>query len=204
METEKTTPTIEQARVMQYVFDLFNDNLFAGALPQVIMNFSRSSKRTVAFFAPERWKKPGGEYVHEISLCPRFLDRGLDEIFSSLVHEQCHLWQHRFGKPSRGGYHNRQWAEKMIEIGLQPKCSSGGDTGQSCSHEIIPHGKFLKVFEAIDQETVDMIKALEPPILKAKQTRVKYLCEKCTTIIYGKPSLNLVCGDCNVQYKLVI
>jgi len=28
-----------------------------------------------------------------------------------------HDWQKEFGKPGRGRYHNREWAEKMKEIG---------------------------------------------------------------------------------------
>ena len=36
-----------------------------------------------------------------------------------------HLWQHHRGTPGRGRYHNQEWAEKMIEIGLMPT-----DTGK--------------------------------------------------------------------------
>jgi hypothetical protein len=41
-------------------------------------------------------------------------------ILSTLVHEMVHVWQETYGNPSRRGYHNRQWAEKMREVGLQP------------------------------------------------------------------------------------
>ena len=30
----------------------------------------------------------------------------------------CHQWQQHFGKPSRNGYHNKQWADKMESVGL--------------------------------------------------------------------------------------
>ena len=62
------------------------------------------------------------------------------EWHSTLVHEMCHLWQEDFGKPSRGGYHNRQWADKMIQVGLMPTDTGepGGQlTGQRVTHYII-------------------------------------------------------------------
>src|SRR5262245_14971271 len=35
------------------------------------------------------------------------------QILSTLVHEMVHGEQHHYGKPSRGGYHNKQWADWM-------------------------------------------------------------------------------------------
>jgi hypothetical protein len=31
-----------------------------------------------------------------------------------------HLWQHHHGKPSRTGYHNKEWATMMKAVGLIP------------------------------------------------------------------------------------
>ena len=56
-----------------------------------------------------------------------------------------HLWQHIFGKPSRGRYHNVQWAKKMKEIGLYPSDTGeagGKETGDKVSHYIINDGRF--------------------------------------------------------------
>ena len=35
-----------------------------------------------------------------------------------LVHEMVHLWHHHEGKPSRSGYHNTDWADKMATVGV--------------------------------------------------------------------------------------
>jgi predicted SprT family Zn-dependent metalloprotease len=62
----------------------------------------------------------------EIALNPvTFRERTDREIASTLAHEMVHLWQEQFGKPSRNGYHNKQFANKMEEIGLKPS-----DTGK--------------------------------------------------------------------------
>ncbi|BCM24153.1 peptidase [Methyloradius palustris] len=80
----------------------------------------------MGFFSPTRWRNLKGNHAHEISLNPTyFLSKNLIEIFQTLVHEQCHLWQFEHGQPSRFGYHNQEWARKMKSVGLIPS-----DTGQ--------------------------------------------------------------------------
>ena len=72
-----------------------------------------------------------------------------ESIISTLVHEMAHVWQETYGDPSRRGYHNRQWAEKMREIGLQPSSTGepgGRETGQSMTHYILPDGRYTKTY----------------------------------------------------------
>ncbi len=73
----------------------------------------------------------------EIALNPRYFhDRPVTEVLSTLAHEMVHLWQHHYGKPGRGRYHNRQWAERMKAIGLQPS-STGKEGGQETGDAVI-------------------------------------------------------------------
>ena len=58
-----------------------------------------------------------------------------------------HLWQHHFGKPSRTGYHNREWAVKMRAIGLIPSDTGepgGKEIGQRVTHYIEEGGAFAR------------------------------------------------------------
>ncbi len=58
-------------------------------------------------------------------------------MLATLAHEMVHLWQHHFGKPGRGRYHNKEWAEKMKSIGLQPTTTGkddGAETGDVMGH----------------------------------------------------------------------
>lgn len=92
------------------------------------------------------------------------------EWHSTLVHEMCHLWQEDFGKPSRGGYHNRQWADKMIQVGLMPTDTGepGGQlTGQRVTHYIIPDGKFEQVFKTLSSEDLQNLRLRYKPTLAA-------------------------------------
>lgn len=203
MKNIETSPTVRNARQLQKAFDYFNQSLFKNELPNVLLNLSRAGKTTAGFFWENQWKdNDSGEKIHELSLCPKFLQREIDVVFSTLVHEMAHLWQTEHGKTSRNGYHNRQWADKMLEVGLTPKANGakGGMTGQSVSHEITPDGSFARVYAEMPEEFKMAFTNLEQEKKPKKATRTKYTCPKCGSIAYGKPNLGIICKSCAVMF----
>src|SRR6185312_13465100 len=113
--------TSQQYLDFQNAFDFFNAELFGGALPQVLVTLQRHA-RARGYFSPERFHGRGNKTtIHEIALNPDcFCDSSDEYILSTLVHEQAHLWQQAHGNPPRRCYHDKEWAAKMKEIGLQP------------------------------------------------------------------------------------
>ncbi len=222
------TPTEEQFQALNQAYQYFNQQLFNGQLAGCILNFSRK-RNTHGFMAPERWRRVGKiEYsTHEISLTPTTLSRTPIEVFSALVHEMAHLWQWDFGKPSRSGYHNREWANKMIEIGLMPSDTGkvgGKQTGQSVTHFIIKGGAYEKAFKTMPEKYTlpftslegDMMKSLRGSLTSGKvgklsgkstptkgRSKTKYSCPSCKVNVWGKPNLNLICKDCQQEFKTV-
>jgi hypothetical protein len=70
------------------------------------------------------------------------------ELLQTLVHEQVHQWQFQCGKPSLRTYHNREWADKMLAIGLIPSDTGrpgGRMTGQKMADYPDEGGAFLGV-----------------------------------------------------------
>ena len=148
--------TTIQFKTLDDLYQFYNDAIFNGELSECIVNMSRHGG-AFGFFAANRWRGDGQEkkVVHEISINPDFMNREDRDWHSTLVHEMCHLWQEDFGRPSRGGYHNSQWADKMIQVGLMPSDTGeagGKRTGQSITHYIIPGGKFEQVFNTLSRE----------------------------------------------------
>jgi predicted SprT family Zn-dependent metalloprotease len=145
MEPKITKPTHEFYGQLQQAYDWFNRELFNNALPSCLITVQRE-RNTMGYFSPLRWSHGGKKDVHEIALNPAyFANKKVIEIFQTLVHEQCHLWQHEFGSPSRGGYHNQEWANKMESFGLMPSSTGtpgGKKTGQSMSDYVIETGRF--------------------------------------------------------------
>ena len=107
MAKTKKTPTNAQFEAFESAYQYFNEVLFAYELPDVILNLSRKSK-AMGFAAPNRWvradrtkmvdlSKPetistsSGVEMHELSINPEILCLSLIEVYSTLVHEQCHI-----------------------------------------------------------------------------------------------------------------
>lgn len=202
----KADPTTEQFTAYQAMYAYFNRVLFAGQLAPVILNFSRASARTLGFFAPKRWGR-GADSTHEISLCPSYLAlRPPKETASTLVHEMAHAWQEEHGKPGRGRYHNQEWADKMKAIGLQPTATGelgGPETGDSMTHVIVKGGPFDRAYDAMPKDCQLPWTSFdrEKSKTKRKPSKVKFTCATCGCNAWGKPTLSLMCGDCEEQME---
>lgn len=201
-----TSPTAETYKTLNSAYEYFNKNLFDGKLPACLITMQRKSKAR-GYFCPERFetRKEEASYCHEIALNPaHFKDRSDEEIISTLVHEMVHLWQEEYGHPPRKNYHNREWAEKMEEIGLIPSNTEeegGRKTGQSMSHYIDPNGKYTRQAGAF-LATVPPLSYQDRPVIKPttkSKNKVKYTCPKCGMNAWGKEDISIVCGNDKVE-----
>jgi ribosomal protein S27AE len=112
----------------------------------------------------------------------------------------CHVWQETFGKAPRKGYHDRKWAAKMKEVGLQPSSTGeegGAETGQSVSHYIIPEGHFAQAYAKLAASGFHLHWQSIPASGRAvKPTRMKFTCPECGQNAWAKPDARLICGQC--------
>ena len=199
-----STPTEEQIEAFQAIFNHFNRELFAEALPPVMLVFSRGrSHRTSGHFAPKRWSD-GSTQLDEISLNPDALDQPAQEIAATIVHEMCHLWQSIHGKPSRSGYHNNEWAKKMEAVGVVPSNTGqpgGRRVGQQMADYPIEGGAFLRAFAQLQRSlpfSSGFKRATKAGGRDSSKTR--YTCPQCRVNIWGKLGLAVICGGCQVAF----
>lgn len=201
-------PTNDTYKTLNLAYEFFNKELFDGKLPGCLITMQRKGK-ALGYFCAEQFETRKEEKfsVHEISLNPsHFKDRTDEQIISTLVHEMAHLWQQEFGNPPRRGYHDKEWGEKMRDIGLIPSntgAEGGKPVGQSMSHYIEEGGRYerlISVFlashqlEYQDRPAADALKA-------KKKNKVKYVCPECEMKAWGKPGISLICGDCEVKLE---
>lgn len=141
-------PTSTAYSELQQAYDLYNQRLFGGNLPDCLITLQRKS-RTMGYFASAQFANREGEVTDEIAINPEyFAVIPLVEILQTLVHEMVHLFQKHFGSPSRKTYHNAEWAAKMEAIGLMASSTGrvgGKKTGQTMSDYVIPGGLFEQV-----------------------------------------------------------
>ena len=198
-------PTTQTYTSLATAYDFFNRELFSGSLPPCLITMQRH-KNAYGYFSGDRFANTADpkEITDEIALNPtHFATQKPTKVLSTLVHEMAHLWQHHYGKPPRKGYHDRQWAAKMQEIGLIPTATGeegGKETGQKMTHIIEENGHFARA--------VSKFLAEHPAILysdrsqndaarkKKAASKTKYTCPGCGLNAWAKPDAALVCGAC--------
>ena len=205
------TPTLLHYGEFQRAFSYFNERLFPGlldAVPECLIVMTRK-KGVHGYLAKSRWaNSETGELLHELALNPLTLGvRPAEEALGTLVHEMVHAWQIAHGKKApRKGYHNKEWAEAMEEIGLIPSVSGypdGKKTGQSVGHYIESGGAFAqKAAILIDTGwTVPHFDIPEEEKEKKKNSRPKYVCMQCGIQAWAKPGLQLSCNNCETSLQ---
>jgi len=228
---DEYSPVFDLAPRFQEAFDFFNGELFGGRLPKVLITTQRH-RGANGFFCADSYQErafddkglpePPKFTVHEIAMMPDAMFGRTDrEVLSTLVHEMCHLEQQELGKPSRNGYHNKEWAKYMKAVGLEPSSEGkydvrnpalteeerkaaveGTSTGQKVSHFILPGGKFDRACGALQDRGFTLLLQQAPILhIKPPKSKVKYTCPDCGLRAWAKPGSSLACGDCKCLMK---
>ena len=212
-------PSVDQSISLIHAFDYLNNKLFEGVLPRPMLIFTRNPKVIGGYYSPSKWFNSAGDGVDEIAINANSMVEGDEiELFQVLIHEMTHQWQQWNGTPGRGGYHNREWADFALSIGLKPINTSDPDaeTGDTINTILIKGGKAMLVLANMPEEIsipfyAEILgdssvpdKAALPeqtptPAPKAGK-RMKYTCPKCGTNLWGKAKLNIMCIDCNTIF----
>ena len=146
MTTIPITPTEELYSALQAAYNHFNSNLFDAKLPPILFTFQRQ-QGMMGYFSPNRWTSSQGKNCHEIAINPLYVGRAkLIELMQTLVHEMTHCWQYCYGTPGRMSYHNKEWSDKMISIGLMSTSTGkpgGKKVGQHMGDYPVANGVFV-------------------------------------------------------------
>lgn len=205
-------PTLSVAKALHAAWSHYNEELFDGELPPVVITLQRKTKAR-GYFSAKRLTE-NGVVRDEIALNPQYMQRPVSEILSTLVHEMVHQWQFHHGE-TMGRGHNREWADKMLEVGLQPVALNkqgapyepNKETGSKCTHEIIPGALFDALtgvllasgwqFSVSDNALTD-----DQAKRKVAKRKTKYTCPSCEANVWGKPDMHIMCGDCDEPFEV--
>jgi hypothetical protein len=217
-------PNLAQYGIFQRAYDYFNTALFNSSLPQVLITMQRDH-RSYGYFTDDSYQNRLGNRrrIHEICLNPNgFVGRNDEDILSTQVHEMAHVYQHEYGEPGRGRYHNRDFARLMYSIGLMPSATGkpgGAEIGDQMSHYILEGGPFATAcaaflemyglaWESAAEFSTD---AAKPGAVGTNSTtsrrvtsrsksgdksKTKFRCPNGHGNAWARPSANLLCGDC--------
>jgi hypothetical protein len=106
--------------------DIFNQEFFAGKLPQLIIAIQKTRKNYLGSFVPGR-NSLGLKF--NVNVNRKYLGRSEADLLETLCHEQIHLYEATYGKPGKGNYHNKAFVKMAAEIGLQVEMGRGCHIG---------------------------------------------------------------------------
>lgn len=201
--TNWQTPTAETYEGLDRAFNHFNDRLFENRLPPVLFTLRAGRKTHGYFWAEQFTHREDGDTTHEIALNPATMDRSLEAVLSTLVHEMTHLEQQEYGKPGKKGHHNKEWVKLMERVGLIPSNTGepgGKQTGRQMTHYIDPEGPFVEALAELTDKGFDLpyfTKPREAAPKKKDLSKVKHECPVCEAKAWAKLGSSIICGDCD-------
>jgi predicted SprT family Zn-dependent metalloprotease len=206
-QPDAQSPTTQVYTSLQAAYDFFNAKLFQGRLPHCLITLQRQ-RRALGYFSGGRFAAlKGDERTDEIALNPQhFRERTPEDTASTLAHEMVHLAQYHFGKPTKPGYHDRQWAKAMKAIGLYPSSTGepgGKETGYHMDDYIVAGGPFAMAYAEFERtgatigwgDAVNRSKDGSAP----KQKRVKLVCPNCSANVHATRAVRVACIPCGME-----
>lgn len=205
-------------RTVQYlnkVFKLINAEYFNNELEMPTITIQSTVGAYGHVTTSKVWKTEAGTASYELNIGADYLDRPIENIVATLIHEGCHLFamQNSIKDTSnRGIYHNKRFKELAEQRGLQ----------------IDKHDKYGWTITSPTEITLDF--CIENDLQDIKCTRntgftfvgigtgkngngtparpttpkkgnsIKWICPCCGTIIRSTKVVNVKCGDCDAQF----
>lgn len=193
------------------IFSLLNEKFFDKKLEEPIILIQSKRKMTLGSCSVNRvWEHKETDKSpkkYEITISAEHLNRTIEEIVATLLHEMIHLYCSVTDIKETSNnhvYHNKKFkieAEKRgLIISHAESIGWSITTLQDSTKDLI---KTFKVDETVFEyyrKSLSFSSLPKTPI--EKTPRNKYIC-KCGTKLSSKKELNITCGDCNSPFDKV-
>ena len=198
---------------LQKIYDYFNNKYYH--INQPIMITLKESKGSYGHMTVGKvWCKDGEAIARELNINPEYLDRPIENIVATMLHEMAHIYneEHDIKDTSNGyTYHNKKFKETAEMFGLltieQAPTIGWSVTSptEKCLSDIIEAD--FSDFRITRVKHTDI--NLNPPKKgagEATKTKTnvgngtsstrKYICPKCRMTIRATKEVNVICGNC--------
>ncbi len=205
--------------VLEKGFEVLNRVYFNGELPPIVISIMSSPRTNGHFTVHKEWRVEE-ERFNEINISAEHLDRPIENIMGTLMHEMVHFYCQLNGiadVSQNGRYHNKKFKEEAEKRGLV--ISRGQYIGWSITK---PDESFIRVLEEngivkpidINRDGIMGMQALtgltggtgNGGMDKGKNTMFptkpkcstrKYACPSCGNSFRATKDINVMCMDCN-------
>ena len=204
-----TTNTARVAGYLAKMFRAINARYFNNEIAEPVITIQSTPRSYGHVTVSKIWHKANGDQCHELNIGAGTLDRPIQEVVGTLMHESVHLWHLGRGVQdcSRGGaYHNKRFRDKAeqcdLKISYDPRIGwSITEPTEALIDFIISQG-----WEDIHMGRTDGYIRTGPGGTaqpgggitggrRPSSTR-KLICPKCGQSVRATKKVNILCGDC--------
>ncbi|MCI2046210.1 MAG: SprT-like domain-containing protein [Faecalibacterium sp.] len=207
-ETIKTSRT---AGYLEKMFRALNVRYFAGQLEEPIITIQSTPRAYGHITVAKAWRR-GDTNRHELNIGAGTLDRPIENITATLLHEMVHLYnlQNGIQDCSRGGaYHNKHFRDAATarDLSISFDKSIGWSitqpTPELCDFIIEQGWSDIKMNRIEWRYTPrgagsGSATGIQVPTPRTSSTR-KYICPCCGNSVRATKSVNILCMDCGRQ-----
>jgi hypothetical protein len=211
--------------MLEYGFDVLNRVYFNNELPPIVICIM-SSKSTYGHYTVNKEWRVDDEHLHEINVSAEHLDRPIENVMSTLLHEMIHYYCALNGindTSQNGRYHNKNFKREAEARGLI--ISQAPYIGWSVTE---PSMEFIEVIRSNGiEKPLDINRdgyysmvgnggdsaggdggedGMGPdgqPIHKKKSSTRKYVCPSCGNSFRATKTLHVMCLSCYEEFVKV-
>lgn len=208
----------EHNKFLENAFIVLNNIYFNDALPETVITI-QSSQRTYGHITVQKIWRDSWDSYHEINISAEHLNRPIENIIATLLHECCHLYamENNIKDTSNGGrYHNKKF--KQIAEQRDLKISHAQYIGWSVTEpteklkatikennldaefDYVRMGAYVTTggTDGTDGD-LDGTGGMGGNSPKKKSSTRKYICTCCHNSVRATKDVNIMCMDCNLQ-----
>lgn len=209
----------EHNEFLERAYRILNRVYFDDSLPEVVITIQSSQKTYGHITTGKIWKDSWDSY-YEINLSAEHLNRPVENVISTLVHEMCHLYamENNIKDTSNNHrYHSKRF--KAIAEARDLKISYHESIGWSVTE---PTEKLIETIKEYhldspieyvrmgaydwaggdngsDGDNGNGLTGTNGKKPKKKSSTRKYICPKCGNSVRATKDVNIACLDCLVQ-----
>lgn len=201
---------------LEKMFRLLNADFFNNALDTPIITVTPTSKAYAHYTPWNAWESKD-EHKREINIASGTLNRPLEAICASLLHEMCHMYNDTIlntADTSRGNtYHNKYFKHTAEHHGLiverHPTYGYCITSPSETLYEwLLDHDELREIeicrtspgFAAVGVGTRAADGNAATTIHGNNSHHRRYVCPCCHTVIRATKIVNIICGDCGETF----
>lgn len=201
-----TVKTSRTAGFLEKAFRVLNKEYFEGLLEEPIITIQSTPKAYGHVTVGKTWNRADGEERHELNIGAGTLDRPIEEVIATLMHEMVHIYNIQNGvkDTSRGyTYHNKHFRDEAEARDL--KISYDKRIGWSITEPTEALIEFI-IAEGWEDIRMSRKEGCRAPgagtgdgdnTPKPSSTR-KYICPGCGQSVRATKKVNIRCGVCDL------